>query len=220
MTAMVAPGKAAPASGARDAPPTAMLPPVPEGLADLRTALDNMDSAARAAGVEPDEPLGTWIGTLKVALESSATVTLGGEARIQAALAGLENASREDRLRLKQATERCAAETLKLERTFGTMEVRSHHLVTQTIHSMADQVAERMRDRMVIVERRHNRVALWRRAGVLTAAIVVIFGVGFATARYSDRDAVSLLDRCLAHPFVNTQTGGLVCEVGAAHSGG
>ena len=87
-------------------------------------------------------------------------------------------------------------------------------------HSLADQVAEQMRDRMVIVERRHNRAALWRRAGVLAAVVVAIFIVGFATAEYSDRNATSFLDRCMAHPFVNTQTGGLVCEVGAPRPAG
>ena len=103
---------------------------------------------------------------------------------------------------------------------FGTMEVRSHNLVTQTIHRMADRVAEQMRDRMVIVERRHNRIALWRRAGVLAATVVGIFLVGFAAAEYSDRDATDLMDRCMAHPFVNAQTGGLVCEVGSPRPGG
>ena len=189
-------------------------------LAELRAALDKMDRAARAAGVEDEDALAAWIATLKVALECSASVTLEGEARIRGFVAALESATREDRLRMKQATERCTVETLKLERMFGTMEVRSHNLVTQTIHSMADRVAEQMRDRMVIVERRHNRVALWRRAGVLTAAVTAIFLVGFVAAEYSDRDATSLMDRCMAHPFVNAQTGGLVCDVGSPRPGG
>ena len=150
----------------------------------------------------------------------SATITLEGEGRIRGFLEALEIVTREDRLRMKQATERCTVETLKLERMFGTMEVRSHNLVTQTIHSMADRVAEQMRDRMVIVERRHNRIALWRRAGVLTAAVAAIFLVGFVAAEYSDRGAITLMDRCMAHPFVNSDTGGLVCDVGSPRPGG
>lgn len=218
MKEMAAADEAALASGATAAPSSAT--PDPGALVELRAALDRMDRAACAAGVERDEPLGTWIETLKTALELSASVALGGEARIQVALASLESAGREDRLRMKQATERCTAETLKLERTLGTIEIRAHNMVTQTIHSMADQVAEKMQDRMVIVERRHNRVALWRRAGVLTVVVVAIFAVGFAAAEYNDRNAISLLDRCMAHPFVNTQTGGLVCEIGVPRPGG
>jgi len=218
VTAVTA-SKEAPADGSKALPEIGVSMPQPQALADLQAALDSMDRAGRAAGVEPDEALGAWIATLKVALECSATVVLAGEARIQAAIAALESAAREDRLRMRQATDRCTAETLKLERTFGTMEVRAHNLVTQTIHSMADQVAAKMRDRMVIVERQHNRIAVWRRAGVLAMAVVTIFGVGFAVARYNDSNAVDLLARCLAHPFVDTQTGGLVCEVGSARPG-
>jgi len=206
------------ATGEVAAPPNGS--PAPEALTELRGALDRMDRAARAAGVEEDDALAAWIATLKAALECSATITLEGEGRIRGFLAALEIVTREDRLRMKQATERCTVETLKLERMFGTMEVRSHNLVTQTIHSMADQVAERMRDRMVIVERRHNRIALWRRAGVLTAAVAVIFLVGFVAAEYSDRGAITLMDRCMAHPFVNSDTGGLVCDVGSPRPGG
>jgi hypothetical protein len=193
--------------------------PSPTALVDLRAVLDRMDKAAGSAGVEREGVLGVWVETLKTALECSATVTLEGEARIRAVVTALECAAREDRQRMKQATEKCTAETLKLERTFGTMEVRAHNLVTQTIHSMADRVAEQMRDRMVIVERRHNRVALWRRAGVLTGAVAAIFAIGFAAAEYSNSNATSFLDRCMAHPFVNTQTGGLVCEVGSPPPG-
>lgn len=206
------------ATGEVAAPPNGS--PAPEALAELRAALDRLDRAARAAGIEDEDALAAWIATLKAALECSATITLEGEARIRGFLAALEIVTREDRLRMKQATERCTVETLKLERMFGTMEIRSHNLVTQTIHSMADRVAEQMRDRMVIVERRHNRIALWRRAGVLTATVAAIFLVGFVAAEYSDRDATSLMDRCMAHPFVNAQTGGLVCEVGSPRPGG
>jgi hypothetical protein len=214
----VASVKEAAATGAVAALPNG--PPAAEALADLRAALDRMDKAARAAGVEEDDALAAWIATLKAALECSATITLEGEARIRGFLAALEIVTREDRLRMKQATERCTVETLKLERMFGTMEVRSHNLVTQTIHSMADRVAEQMRDRMVIVERRHNRIVLWRRAGVLTAAVAAIFLVGFVAAEYSDRGAITLMDRCMAHPFVNSDTGGLVCDVGSPRPGG
>jgi hypothetical protein len=197
-----------------------MLTEVPAPTEVLRDALQKMDRAARAAGIEPGEPLAVWIGTLKVALEYSIQVSLGGETRVLSALRELREVAREDRLRMKAAVELCEAATQKLEATYGTMEIRSHNLMTQTIHSMAGQVADRMREQMVIVERRHNRVALWRRAGLLTAVVILIFGVGFGVARYADQAGVALLDRCLTNPLVDSQTGGLLCALGAAQSGG
>jgi hypothetical protein len=117
-------------------------------LVELRAALDTIDRAARAAGVADEDTPGVWIATLKVALESSASVSLESEARIHATLEHCESVVREDRLRMKQATERCTAETQKLEAAFGTLGLRAQHLVTETISNPANQVAEQMHDRM------------------------------------------------------------------------
>jgi hypothetical protein len=205
-------------SEAAISPPNSAKPPDP--LLKLRAGLDSMEKVARAAGIEADEPLGVWIGTLKFALEHSIQVSLGGEERVLAVVAELREVAREDRRRMKAAVELCEAATQKLEATYGTMEIRSHNMMTQTIHSMAGQVADRMREQMVIVERRHNRVALWRRIGLLTAVVVLIFGLGFGAARYADQAGVGLLDRCLAHPLLDSQTGELLCALEAARSGG
>ena len=180
--------------------------------AEVELVTSEIESALARAGIREDDPIKPVFAGLVDLFERVRREAAEVRGTRQAAEAGIAL--------MKKATERCTAETLKLERMFGTMEVRSHNLVTQTIHSMADRVAEQMRDRMVIVERRHNRVALWRRAGVLTAAVTAIFLVGFVAAEYSDRNATDLMDRCMAHPLVNAQTGGLVCEVGSPRPGG
>lgn len=177
---------------------------------DLVTA--EIESALARVGIREDDPIRPVFAGLIDLFERVRREAAEVKGTRQAAEAGITL--------MKKATERCTAETLKLERMYGTMEIRSHNLVTQTIHSMADKVAEQMRDRMVIVERHHNRIALWRRAGVLTAAVTAIFLVGYVAAEYSDRDAITLMDRCMAHPFVNADTGGLVCDVGSPRSGG
>jgi hypothetical protein len=178
---------------------------------NIVSVVAEIESALERVGIREDDPIRPVFAGLIDLFERVRREAVEVKGTRQAAEAGIAL--------MKKATERCTAETLKLERMFGTMEVRSHNLVTQTITSMADRVAEQMRDRMVIVERRHNRIALWRRAGVLAATVVGIFLVGFAAAEYSDHDATDLMDRCMAHPFVNTQTGGLVCEVGSPRPG-
>jgi hypothetical protein len=203
------------ASGSEN--PGDMLGPVPapDSLMRLRVALEDMDRAARAAGVEDGDPLAACITCLKAAMECSAAITLEGEARVHAAVAAFEGAAREDRLRMRQATQHCNAETMKLDKMFGTMEIRSHNMVTTVVETMANQVADKMRDRMVIVERQYNRRALWRRAGVLLAAVLAIFSVGCGVMRYADRHAVRLWDQCFEHPYSDRETGAQWCNVGA-----
>jgi hypothetical protein len=181
---------------------------------------DDIAAAVRArlsaAGIPSDDPIVPIIAGLAEMVE-----TTGRHASVfSGALSRLDAAIKAERTAMKAATEHCVATTQKLEATYGTMEIRSHNLMTQTIHTMAGQVADRMREQMVIVERRHNRVALWRRAGLLTAVVILIFGLGFGAARYADQEGVALLDRCLAHPLMDSQTGGLLCALEAAQSGG
>ena len=190
-------------------------PPMPLPVPSAETTAA-VQARLAAVGIPSDDPIVPIVAGLAEMVE---TTRLYGKA-INGSLDRLQQAAAAERAAMKAATEHCRSVTQKLESTFGTMEVRAHNLVTQTIHSMADRVAEQMRDRMVIVERRYNRIALWRRAGVLTAAVTAIFLVGFVAAEYSDRDATNLMDRCLAHPLVNAQTGGLVCDVGSPRSGG
>lgn len=163
------------------------------------------------AGVQSDDP----IVPIVVGLAELGDATRGHAVAFTEAVAAFEGAAREDRLRMRQAAERCNAETLKLEKVFGTMEIRAHNMVTQVIETMADQVADKMRDRMVIVEREYNRHALWRRAGVLLAAVLVIFGVGCGVMRYADRHAVGLWNHCIENAYTDPKTGGQWCNVGA-----
>lgn len=179
---------------------------------EISTVTEEIGFALTKAGVRDDDPIRPVFTGLIILFER-----VRREAEV---VKGMRQAAEASIALMKRATERCNAETLKLERTFGTLEIRSHHFVTQTVQSMADQVAEKMRDQMVIVERRHNRIVLWRRAGFLTAVVVAIFIAGFAAARYGDSDTLSMMNRCLAHPFVDTGTGGLVCEVGAPRPSG
>lgn len=168
------------------------------------------------AGIPSDDPIVPLIeGMVEIAEETRhhAASFAGELARMDERLAG-------EKKRMRDAVDECDAATRKLQATYGTMEIRVNNLIAQTVASMAGQVAEQMRDQMIIVERRHNRVVLWKRAGLLSAMVAVIFGVGFGAARYADRPAVRLLDQCLAHPLQDAQTGGLLCSMDMLRSRG
>jgi hypothetical protein len=203
------------------APKTAETPAPPVSAAgQLKVALAQIEKAARMAGIEPDDPLGIWIDSLRAGLQLFADLSVESEARVFTALGGLKEAALEDTRRMKAAVAECDAATRKLQATYGTMETRVNNLIAQTIASMAGQVADQMRDQMVIVERRHNRVVLWKRAGFLAVIVVAIFGGGFGAARYVDQPAVRLLNQCLAHPLEDSQTGSLLCSMDTLRTGG
>lgn len=169
----------------------------------LRSALSDLDKASRIAGVGPEDPMGAWMICVKALLECSAEITLAREARITETVAALTAANEAERLALRSAADRCRAETQKLDKYSSALEVRAENLVTQTITSMSNKVAEEIKKRSVIVERQYNRRRLWERAFGIAAVMLVIFGAGLAAMRYEDGTAVALLNGCETHPFAD-----------------
>jgi hypothetical protein len=119
---------------------------------------------------------------------------------------------------MKKAMAASEAQTRKLEGMAAVMDVRAHAVLTQTINQMAGEVAERMRDRMVIVERRHNRWVLLRTGALLAAVLLATLGGGYAWCAHADRNATALMERCLTHPFQDPRTGQLFCQLQAPQS--
>jgi hypothetical protein len=111
------------------------------------------------------------------------------------------------------------AQIRKVDGIIASVDVRAHELLTRTIDRMAGDVAERMRDRMVIVERRHNRWVLWRTGALIAVVLLGVLGGGYAWCAYADRNASALMERCLARPFQDPKTGQLFCLLGAPQPG-
>ena len=189
-----------------------------EGIVAMAAALSEMDKAARSIGVEPDEPLGILLGSLRGAMEQTTRIARDGEARLLQAIEAFRGAASEDRARMKKATEQCEAETRKLQATFGAMEAMTHSVVMQTISTMTDKLAISMRNRMVIVERWHNLSVLLRWGLVLAIVVVGSMGVGYVGRMYQDENARAVLAHCLSSLFADQQTGKLYCQFNGAQA--
>jgi hypothetical protein len=131
--------------------------PQPDGLAALRAALTKMDKAAVRAGIDPEDALAGLLEAIRAVMDRSAEITLAREARISETVAALTAANEAERLAMRSAADRCRAETQKLDKYSSALEVRAENLVTQTITSMSNKVAEEIKKRSVIVERQYNR---------------------------------------------------------------
>jgi hypothetical protein len=183
-------------------------------LSALSVALDGMERAARTAGIDPDEALGLWIRTLRIAMECNATVVQENAREMHATIAGIKEVTAADHKRLQAAIAASEAQTRKIEASVSSIDVRAHNLLTQTIDRMAAEVAGKMRERMVIVEERHNRFVLWRTGAFIAAVLLAAIGGGYVWRAYSDQTATTLLERCTASPFQDPSTGQLYCQFG------
>ncbi len=198
---------------ASEAPAAAVVDADPQ--AALEAALDRAALAAREAGIEPDDALGIWAESLRTASRLLVACVIRSEASMRAAVAQAADAAQEDRKRMNAATEHCRTATLKLEATFGTLQARADNLMTQAISSMADRVADKAGDHMVIVERSHNLRVLWRSSGLAALLLVAMAGVGWWLHGYSDRDADALLAACRTGAVQDRTSGEYYCPYGA-----
>ena len=181
---------------------------------ELRAAAEDMEEAARRAGIEPDMPLAVWIRSIRVTLQHNAELAELHAQGIDGTIAGVLNVAWAETTRLQAAVTMSEAQTRKIEASVGSIDIRTHNLVAQTIDRMAAEVASKMRERMVIVEERHNRFVLWRTGALIALALLGTFGGGYGWRAYADREATALMERCMDSPFEDRTTGQIFCQLG------
>jgi hypothetical protein len=177
----------------------------------LRAAAEDMEDAARRAGIEPDMPLAVWVRSLQVVMQHNAELAAWQAENIEDTIAGLLKVARAENERLNAAITASEAQTRKIEAAVGSIDVRAHELLTRTIERMAAEVAEKMRERMVIVQERHNRIVLWRTGVLIACVLLMMLGGGYGWRAYADRGATALLEHCLTAPVQDRNSGQLYC---------
>lgn len=172
--------------------------------------LAEMRERLAKAGIPDDDPIMPLMFSFTDILER----TWECAELITKSVDAVREAAKEDRAAMKKATEHCIAETLRLEATYDTMQIRADHLMTQTIESMADRFADKMHERTVIVEKRHNRWVLWRTGALIAAVLLSVLGAGVAWRAYLDRAATGMLERCATTVVQDRTTGQFYCPYG------
>lgn len=164
------------------------------------------------AGVQADDP----IVPLLAGLAEMAEATRHSATLFSDGLTRLHEVAMAEKSAMKAATEQCRATTLKLEATFGTLQARADNLMTQAIASMADRVADKASERMVIVERRHNRIVLWRAGAAIAAVLLAMTVLGWVARARLDRPATAMLAACSATVVQDKASGEFYCLFGRA----
>ena len=189
-----------------------------------KKAANDLDEAGRLipeiraemekAGIRDDDPIMPLLLGLIDLFERMRLLSQSVVGRLDGARAMVEA----EIARMRAAIAASEAQTKKIEASVSSIDVRAHNLLTQTIDRMAAEVAGKMRERMVIVEERHNRFVLWRTGAFIAAVLLAAIGGGYTWRAYSDQTATTLLERCTASPFQDPSTGQLYCQFGTAQA--
>ena len=165
----------------------------------LQQAIRDLDHAAEQERIEPDSTLEIWVRAQREVLTALYQQEEDRKAQIRD-LIDHARATAEARAREAQAITR-------------RVEVQQNDLETKTVASLTKAVAEKLKDVLVIRERRWNRRdrnISW--FGAAAFGLVLVIG-GYSWRAVQDRDATTALRQCYDAAMQDKATGRLFCQL-------
>jgi hypothetical protein len=181
--------------------------------AEFREQVAAVEKAARAWGVRPESLEGRFVSAL--------LTTTGSLGRLCAsALAGLETLARENRAAAerelaaaKEITRAARAGLTQADVMLTVVQVEKENLVAKMIKETLPLFADRLKEALIIREKRWNEDVKRRRfatAGAVTLALVLC---AYGVRAWQDNAVTGAFYGCLAHPL--QASGHFYCDVTA-----
>jgi len=166
----------------------------------LRTAIDNLDAAAKAERIFPDGPLGAWVAAQKDVLNALYVLEEGREEQMRALVEGA-------RATAEAEAARAQAEVRKLGLFITKAEIELAQMQSESVKTIGDGIAAHVQGALVIRAKAYNT------AKYLTTALLyalVLLGTVLGGYQWSSRDHANsteaqMWERCKATMVVDKQ---------------
>ena len=171
----------------------------------LRTAIDNLDAAARGERIDPDGPLGAWVAAQKDVLNALYVVEEGREEQTRALIEGAKATAEAEAARAQ-------AEVRKLGQFITKAELQLANAQGKTIAAIGDGIAAHVQGALVIREKAYNR-SKYLGTSLLCAVVLLgtlLGGYGWSTYDHANGVEAQLWARCKATMLADKQ-GRLFC---------
>jgi hypothetical protein len=194
---------------------------VSEALARLRTAAAGLVDAGRDEGIEPGGPLGRWLAGQAEALAALAELFDGQESRLEELMAKVSAAAAVELEKLAAATAlgnkvvRAGEVALREAHTAQiAMVVEKEELVAKMTKETLPLFAQRLKEVLVIRERRLNDNVKYRHWLLAGAIVLALYVLGYGTHVWESWPATSAISWCAEHPELSA--GHVFCDMTAA----
>ena len=181
--------------------------------AEFQKQVAAVEKAARAWGVRPDSLEGRFVSALL-----TATGSLGRLCR--AALARLETLARENReaadrelAAAKEITRAAKAGLTQADVMLTVVQVEKENLVANMIKETLPLFAERLKEALIIREKRWNDGVKRRRFATAGAVTLALVSAAYGMRAWQDSAVTGAFYRCLAQPL--QASGHFYCDVTA-----
>jgi len=174
--------------------------------------LRQVEEAAREWGVRPDQLEGRFVSALMAAIGWNGRVSAAAREEFKTLFRQQREACERELASAREITRAAHAGLTQARTALIVLQVEKQNLTTKMIKETMPLFAERLKEALVIREKRWNDDVKRRRlatAGVVTLGLV--FG-GYGLRVWQDEMATSALERwCLAHPL--QASGHVYCDM-------
>ena len=178
------------------------LTPIAVAAEELRASAEDMEQAAWRTGLTPDEPLGIWVISLRRTLTNLANLSEGEAQGVSAVVDGTRKLVDAEVAQLREANKQAVQAMNEATAARSRAALDAEKLALKTINDLAPKILEKIRDAVVIRERRYNRKVEWRRVSLVAAAVLGLFLGGYSWRAWQDgNNASDALVRCLKQPL-------------------
>ncbi len=180
----------------------------------LRTAIDNLDAAAKAARVFPDGPLGAWVAAQKDVLNALYVVEEGREEQVRLLIEGAKATAEAEAARAQ-------AEVSRLGLSINKAEIELAQTQAESAKAIGDEIAKRVQGALVIRAKAYNRTRYLGTALLYAAVLLgaLLGGYAWSSRDHADSDEARMWAWCKASMTMDKQ-GNVSCSPALPAAGG
>lgn len=166
----------------------------------LRTAIDNLDAAAKAERIFPDGPLGAWVAAQKDVLNALYVVEEGREEQLRLLVEGARATAEAEAIRAQ-------AEVRKLGLLITKAEIDLAQMHSESVKTIGDGIAARVQGALVIRAKAYNTTKYLTTALLYAVVLLgtLLGGYQWSSRDHADSDEMRMWAWCKATMVVDKQ---------------
>jgi len=171
----------------------------------LRTAIDNLDAAAKAERIFPDGPLGAWVAAQKDVLNALYVLEEGREEQMRALIGGARALVEDARATAEAA--RAQAEVRKADQSITKAEIELAQAQSESVKTIGDGIAARVQGALVIRAKAYNTTKYLTTALLYAVVLLgtLLGGYAWSSRDHADSDEARMWAWCKATMAVDKQ---------------
>jgi len=187
-----------------------MLPPSVRYTAStdrLRTAIDNLDAAAKAERISPDGPLGAWVAAQKDVLNALYVLEEGREEQMRALIGGAQAMIADARATVEAEAVCAETEVRKADQFITKAQIELAQAQTASIETIGKSIAAHVQGALVIRAKAYNTTKYLTTALLYAVVLLgtLLGGYAWSSHDHAESDEARMWAWCKATMAVDKQ---------------